>query len=122
MQHAYDISLPINGSSFTVSTAKVLTFAQLHGMVRLAMKKAGLANVSGVFATENIYGKGRGWHISLYDKVLTEEQKRVIEEWLEGFRKRLDLGSSEYFIEWDIFSASRYVRRHGYTSECTRIC
>lgn len=118
--HIYDTALPVNGDSLTISSVKRLDLKTVRGMVRVALKKAGLRDCVAVVGTDGT-GVSRGWHIGFYEKRFTNAEKLVISESLDGLRVTMDLGSKEYFVRWGIHNASQYIRSHEEVTECVRI-
>jgi hypothetical protein len=118
--HPYDTVLPVNGDSLTISSVKRLDLETVRGMVRIALKKAGLRGCDAVMATDGD-GNGRGWHIGFYEKCFTDAEKLVITMSLDGLRVKMDLGSKDYFVRWGIHNASRYIRNHDFVEECVTI-
>ena len=118
--HTYDTALPVKGDSLTISSVKRLNLKTVRGMVRVALKKAGLRDCHAVMATDGA-GIARGWHIGFYDKCFTDDEKLVISESLDGLRVTMDLGSKEYFVRWGIHNASQYIRGHDFVTECVKI-
>ena len=118
--HPYDSVLPINGDSLTISSARKLNLKTVRGMVRVALKKAGLRGCIAVMATD-CEGKAHGWHIGFYEKRFTDAEKLLIDESLEGLLVSMDLGSKDYFVVWGIQNASQYIRGHEVVTECVKI-
>lgn len=112
--------VPINGSTFTVASIKPLSFKRIRGIIRMSARVAGIKNISACFAGDR--KKSSSWHIGLYDRVLTEDEKSSIERSMDHYRKTLELGTSEVFFRWDVNNASRYIRQHSEVVELVQIC
>lgn len=110
----------IVGTCFTVASAKPLCFKAVRGIFRCCLKRAGVQNVIACFATDGI-GNQNGWHVGLYDRTLDDNEKRIVAEGMEHFRKRLKIGG-DVFFRFDVHNASSYLRGHEEVLEVVRIC
>lgn len=104
--------MKINGSAFTIASARVLEYAQVRGMVKLALRKVGKKKVFCVMATDGHWNRGQGWHVAFYDLVFTSEEVDSIAASFEHYRQKLDLGSKNLFFKYGVERTEEYVRNH----------
>jgi hypothetical protein len=113
--------MDINGSAFTISSAKALSYERVRGMVKMTMRKLGKKKVFCVMATDSVMNKGNAWHIAFYELVLSEEEVESIRQSFEHFRTKLNLGSARLFFVYGIKNTDKYIRNHPSVIELCKV-
>jgi len=101
-------------TTFTFSPRVPLSFKQLRGILRLALKRMGRTNVTALIGGDSQFSLA--WHVALSIDLSAKERTELVES-LKHFARKLRLCTTNFTsvqLTWGIHHSERYIGEHSF--------